>query len=215
MSGKDLVRFAALFLVRDSREEQDETASLQRALRELELQVAIPEQDLKSQAQQLEKVLRGLMYMPHERYMSRGDKVYPGHVYRYQVSINFPVIEYQVTARQVEDSEMTMWNWRTDLFHVSMWNRSKLKGFFRKLKLPTQFLTQSGVDAETLIAVWKGADTEVFTRAFPRGFGMNRYQYEKLSEAMKYLTDKSSQFKREEEVFKIWFSVTSTASSAV
>ena len=79
----------------------------------------------------MEKVLRGLMYMPHERYMSKGDKVYPGHVYCYQVTINFPVIEYQVTARQVEDSDMTMWNWRTDLFHVSMWNRSKLEGFQR------------------------------------------------------------------------------------
>jgi len=213
MSGKDLVRFAEHFLKRDS--PADETARLQRALRELKLQVAIPEQDLESQVQQLEKALRSLMYVPHQRYMSKDDKRYPGHQYRYEVTINFPVVEYKVTAQQVEDSDMTMWNWRTDLFHVSKWNYGKLKGFFRKLKLPTQFLTQSGVDAETLITVWKGSEMSVFTRPFPRGFGMNRLQYEKFSEAMKYLTDKSSQFTKDEEVFKIWFSVTSGVSLAV
>lgn len=205
------MRFAEHFFMHDP---QDEEASLRHALQQMNLQVDIPETELKSQAQLLRKTVRGVMYMPHERYMSKELKVYPGHVYHYQVKVNFPVIEYQVLARQAEDSDMMMWNWRTDLFHVTVWNRSKLKGFFRKLKLPTQFLTQSGVDAETLIAVWEGADKSVFSRSFPRGFGMNQYQYEKFSEAMTYLTQKHSQFKKEEEVFKIWFSLTSTVNSA-
>ncbi len=41
MSGKDFVRFAAHFFVRDSQEAQDETASLRHALQELNLQVLL------------------------------------------------------------------------------------------------------------------------------------------------------------------------------
>jgi hypothetical protein len=212
MSGRDFVRFAQhLFM----HEVQDDEANFRDAIQQLNLHVDIAETELKSQVQKMRKAVRSLMYMPHERYMSREDKAYPGHVYTYQVTINFPVIEFQVVARQSEDSDTTMWNWRTDLFHVTVWNRSKLKGFFRKLKLPTQFLTQSAVDAETLISVWQGADKSVFSRNFPKGFGMNRYQYEKFNEGMNYLMDKHCQFKKPEEVFKIWFSVTSTVSSAV
>jgi hypothetical protein len=212
VSGKELVRFAEHLFMHDP---QDEEASMRHALQQVNLRVDLPETELKSQVQHLRKALRGVMYMPHERYMSKQLKAYPGHVYAYEVTINFPVIQYQVLARQPEDSDMMMWNWRTDLFHVTVWNRSKLKALFRKLKLPTQFLTQSGVDVDTLITVWKGADKDVFSRNFPRGFGMTRYQYEKFNEAMTYLTQKQSQFKKEQEVFKIWFSVTSTVSSAV
>lgn len=161
----------------------------------------------------MKKGIRSLYYVPHQKFLNR-HKMYAGHVFSHTILTKFPFVEFQVTARQREDVDPGEWKWKNDLFDVAVWNHEKLKLFFRQLRLPTSFLTGAKVEAKTLLDIWTNCEKKVFTDKFPSGFGMNAFQYDKFSDAMRVLKAKTGLFQNEEHSFSFRFSLHAATDSA-
>lgn len=206
MQGSDFVAWSECLFMQDS---DDDIAYFQETLDRFKVLDPIP----MSKVAHMKKALQNLYYPSHKRFWNT-QKRYPGHIFSHTILTNFPWVEFQVTACQVKDIDTAVWKWNHDLFHVSVWNSQKLKALFRQIRLPTTFLSSSGMDGKTLIDIWINYGKNGFTTQFPKGFGMNNYQYEKFNEAMKILHAKKGTFEKEQWRCIVKFSLHSTKDSA-
>ena len=186
MKGEDLVTFSQIVL---NETKEDSTMRYIEAFKAVNKNVT--HEDLVKLIPELDDVSKKIhhqFFKSHKSFMKTS--VNNGSIHVYTIKLDFPSVTFECEIEQQDDIGSD-WDWTKDHFHVMAWPPRKVKGFFRSLRLPEEFLCTNELSGRQLIDFCKKPES-FFYRSYPDGFGFSAVHLALLKHALLCIESKNT-----------------------